>query len=110
MADPILPNAASYLQLYSDGDARASNEVQCEVKAANVIWKDAMATRDWKFKANAFKFSTAAGLQEFDLRVELDAADSAAAAAQAAADAAQADSDAEAVRAIAAEGGISGLL
>ncbi len=108
--DPVIANAASYIQLYSDGNCRASNEFQIEVKDAACIWKDAKAARDWKFKAQAFKFSTAAGLQEFDLRVKIDQGDSERAANAAAAAAADAKAVAEAVRAAGIEGGIQSSL
>ncbi len=104
--DPVIANAASYIQLYSDGNCRASNEFQIEVKDAACIWKDAKAARDWKFKAQAFKFSTAAGLQEFDLRVKIDQGDSERTANAAAAAAADQKAVSEAVAARAAEAGL----
>ena len=95
MTDPVIASAASYIQLYSSDNPRASREYQIEVKDAAVIYKDAKADRPQKYRAASYKFADAGGLQEFDLRDRFVAA-------EAATTSAQADADANAVS-IAAE-------
>ncbi len=75
MGDAIIPNAASYLQLYSDANERPSTEWQVECKDAGVTFKDAK-DRDWVFKAQAYKFQDKAGANEIDLRVKVAQGDS----------------------------------
>ena len=103
MTDAVLPNASSYLQLYSSDNARPSRQFQIEAKEDYVTFADSKADRPWKMKASAWKFQDAAGLNEFDLRVKIDAGDSERAANAAAAGVADGKAVAEAVRAQAAE-------
>ena len=103
MGDAVLPNASSYIQLYSSDNARPSRQFQIEAKEAYVTFADSKADRPWKMKASAWKFQDAMGLNEFDLRVKIDAGDSERAANAAAAGVADGKAVAEAVRAQAAE-------
>ena len=105
MTDAVIPNAASYLQLYSDGNERPSREWQLECKDAAVTFADAY-DRPWKFKASSYKFQDRTGLNEIDLRVKIDAGDSERAANASAAGVADAKAVAEAVRAAGVEAGI----
>ena len=108
MTDAVLPNASSYIQLYSSDNARPSRQFQIEAKEDYVTFADSKADRPWKMKASAWKFQDAAGLNEFDLRVKIDAGDSertANAAAAAAASAAATAFDVRAQAAEAAQGG-----
>ena len=86
MTDPVIASAASYIQLYSSDNPRASREYQIEVKDAAVTFKDAKADRPQKYRAASFKFADSAGLQEFDLRDRFVACEAAEAQAQADAD------------------------
>ncbi len=92
--DPVLPNASSYIQLYSSDSPRATQQFQIDVKAASVTFVDSQSARPWKFKASAYKFQDAAGLNEIDLRVKMGADD-----AERAANAASASANATAVSA-----------
>ena len=94
MTSQAQPDGASYIQLYSQEDPKDDNRIQWEVKQAAMIQKDAKSDRPWKYRASAFKFADAAGLQEFDLRDRFEAAEQATADAQA-----DADSNAAAVAA-----------
>ena len=98
MTDSIIPNASSYIQLYSDGNERPSREWQVEAKDAAMTFADAY-DRPWKFKASSYKFQDRAGLNEIDLRVKIDAGDAARAANATAASVADGKAVAEAVRA-----------
>ena len=63
-----VPNGASYIQLYSAEDPKEDNRVQWEVKQAAVIQKDEKSDRDWKWRAQGFKFADANGANEYDLK------------------------------------------
>ncbi len=105
MADAIIPNAASYLQLYSAANERPSTEWQVECKDTGVTFKDAK-DRDWIFKAQAYKFQDKAGLNEINLRVKVAQGDSERTANASAASVADGKAVAEAVAARAAEAGL----
>ena len=102
MGDAIIPNASSYLQLYSDANERPSREWQLECKDAAMTFKDSF-DRPWKFKASSYKFQDRAGLNEIDLRVKIETGDSERSANATAASVADGKAVAEAVRAAAAE-------
>ncbi len=108
--DEIIPNASSYLQLYSDTNERPSRQWQVECKDAAVTFADSKADRPWKFKASSYKFQDASGLNELDLRVKMDAGDAARAANATAASVADGKAVSADVRAQAAEAGIAANL
>ena len=59
---PLIDNAASYLQLYSDGNAKAINRFQIKVQENKVIVKDAKSDRELKIHCKGVKIGNAAGL------------------------------------------------
>ena len=82
-----LPDASSYLQLYSLEDPRETNRIRWECKDSAVIYKDSKTDRPQKFLASSFKFADATGLNEYDLKVRFEASEAGFAAAQSSSDA-----------------------
>ena len=84
-----MADRSSYIQLYDqEASAGAGYKWQIENKQAGISVKDSNNVRPMKFYAKSFKFYEGGATPGpgYDLKVELDAADAAAAAAQSKAD------------------------
>jgi hypothetical protein len=107
MADPIISSASSFIELYTDGDARDSNMFQVAVTSTGVQMADQKGSRAFKLYSDDIQFAKKGGLQMYKPRDRFDAAEVATGVAQAAAVAAAASAAAETARATQEESKIS---
>ena len=100
-----MADKSAYIQLYDNEEKKDAYKWQIENKQAGVSIKDSKAGRPMKFFADSFKFYAGGATPGpgYDLKTELDAADTSAAAAQSKADANESGIAAETVRAQASE-------
>jgi hypothetical protein len=108
MADPIIANASSFVELYTDGDARDSNMFQIAVGSTGVQMADAKAARAFKIYSDDIQFANKGGLLMYKPRDRFDATEIATSVADGKAVAAQVSAAAEAARAVQEEAKISG--
>jgi hypothetical protein len=100
MADPIIANASSFVELYTDGDARDSNMFQIAVASTGVQMSDQKAARSFKIYSDDIQFAEKGGLNMYKPRDRFVLAEAATLVADGKAVSAQASSAAETARSI----------